>query len=148
MFSLLTVAAVVIYDTDGRILLVRKRDTSKYMQPGGKLEPSESPRAAAVRELEEELGLRVSPEALTDRGLWRGTAANEADTALHAHVFDVPLAVAFSGAPEDLVPQAELADAVWVTPVDALARDDLAPLLTEDVLPRLLAHPEHLVRAS
>ncbi|MBG6085248.1 NUDIX hydrolase [Zhihengliuella flava] len=144
MISLLTVAAVVIYDTDGRILLVRKRDTTKYMQPGGKLEPHESPRAAALRELEEELGLRFPPEALTDRGLWRGSAANEAETALAAYVFDAPLAAAHAGPAEDIVPHAELADCLWISPAEALQRSDLAPLLTEEILPRLLASPAHL----
>ena len=44
------VAAAVVTDDAGRFLLVRKRGTTAFMQPGGKIEPGEDPRAALVRE--------------------------------------------------------------------------------------------------
>ena len=47
----LTIAAVCLLDNDGRLLLVRKRDTHAFMLPGGKLEAGESPREALHREL-------------------------------------------------------------------------------------------------
>ena len=58
-----TVVAAVIRDSNGRILLTR-RPENKHMGglwefPGGKVESGESPEAALVRELEEELGLEV-----------------------------------------------------------------------------------------
>lgn len=150
MPTLLTVSAVVVYDPAGRILLVRKRGTSKYMQPGGKLEQNEAPVQAAIRELHEELGLDFAPASLTDRGQWRGAAANEAGTELLAYVFDAALADAVrpAGGPAhdagSVTVRAELEDALWVTPAEASAREDLAPLLTESVLPRLIRSPEHL----
>ncbi|GHD10501.1 hypothetical protein GCM10008096_24120 [Zhihengliuella salsuginis] len=135
-------------------MLVRKRGTSKYMQPGGKLEQGESPARAAIRELHEELGLLFEADALVDRGLWKGAAANEPGTALHAYVFDVALADAVRPAgspPHDagsVAVRAELEDAVWIAPSRALERDDLAPLLTESILPRLIGAPEHLRRGA
>ncbi|MCL3776712.1 MULTISPECIES: NUDIX domain-containing protein [unclassified Actinomyces] len=44
------VSAVVILDAAGRLLTVRKRGTSRFMFPGGKPEPAETPEHTAVRE--------------------------------------------------------------------------------------------------
>ena len=57
---LLVVAAALI-DPDGRVLL-QQRPRGKSLPglwefPGGKIEPGETPEAALVRELEEELGI-------------------------------------------------------------------------------------------
>nr|WP_086492835.1 (deoxy)nucleoside triphosphate pyrophosphohydrolase [Novosphingobium panipatense] len=40
--------------------------------PGGKVEPGETPEHAAVRELEEELGVKVSPSSLLSVGFASG----------------------------------------------------------------------------
>ena len=52
------VVAAVAFVRDGHVLTVRKRGTTRFMLPGGKLEPGESAYAAAVREIREEVGLR------------------------------------------------------------------------------------------
>ena len=59
--KLVLVAAVVLVDADGRILLAQ-RPEGKAMAglwefPGGKVEPGETPEAALIRELHEELGI-------------------------------------------------------------------------------------------
>jgi 8-oxo-dGTP pyrophosphatase MutT (NUDIX family) len=57
---LLTPAAgVALFDGEGRLLLARHVDDGHWGTPGGGVEPGESPRDAAVREFEEEVGLRV-----------------------------------------------------------------------------------------
>ena len=57
------VAAGVIYREDGRFLLGQRAPGTFYAGywefPGGKVEPGESPAEALVRELDEELGVRV-----------------------------------------------------------------------------------------
>ena len=55
------VAAVALIDPDGRVLMAQ-RPPGKAMAglwefPGGKVEPGETPEAALIRELEEELGI-------------------------------------------------------------------------------------------
>jgi 8-oxo-dGTP pyrophosphatase MutT (NUDIX family) len=42
---------------DGQLLMGKRRDNGKWTQPGGHLEPGESPTEAAHRELKEETGL-------------------------------------------------------------------------------------------
>ncbi len=59
--KLLLVSAVALIDRDGRVLLAQ-RPEGKSMAglwefPGGKVEPGETPEAALIRELHEELGI-------------------------------------------------------------------------------------------
>ena len=66
--GILLVAACALIDADGRVLLA-KRPQGRPMAglwefPGGKVEPGETPEAALVRELEEELAIKVTPSCL------------------------------------------------------------------------------------
>jgi 8-oxo-dGTP diphosphatase len=58
-----TVVAAVI-ERNGRILIAQRKRTAqhplKWEFPGGKVEPDETPEAAVMRELEEELGIRAT----------------------------------------------------------------------------------------
>ena len=124
------VSAVVLRDGDGRILVVRKRGTSKYMLPGGKIEAGESPAQAAVRELHEEVGAELEPNSLVFLGEWTAPAANEPDHTVHGHIFEHPWI-------DGLAVRAEIEDLLWLHPVEMSKRDDLAPLLVTRVLPAL-----------
>ena len=59
--KIIHVVAAALVDGDGRVLLARRPEgkslAGMWEFPGGKLEPGESPEAALVRELEEELGI-------------------------------------------------------------------------------------------
>ncbi|MCB5991411.1 NUDIX domain-containing protein [Janibacter melonis] len=122
----MVVSAVTLRDADGQVLTVRKRGTSLFMQPGGKPEPDESAHACAVREVEEELGLRLDPDLLRLVGVHRTAAANEAGQDLLATVFEHP---ALEGQSAPVVhPAAEIEQVRWLDPREPLP-DDLAPLL-------------------
>lgn len=59
--NIVLVSAVALIDIDGRVLLAQ-RPEGKSMAglwefPGGKVEPGETPEAALIRELNEELGI-------------------------------------------------------------------------------------------
>ena len=53
------VTAVVLRDPAGSVLLVRKRGTTMWMNPGGKPEAGETPEACGAREVREETGLSI-----------------------------------------------------------------------------------------
>jgi len=66
--DLVVVAAAALVDGEGRILLAR-RPAGKPMAglwefPGGKIAPGETPEAALIRELAEELGIEVETKSL------------------------------------------------------------------------------------
>jgi 8-oxo-dGTP diphosphatase len=65
---LLLVAACALVDIDGRVLLARRPEGKKmaglWEFPGGKLNPGETPEAALIRELKEELGIDVTAACL------------------------------------------------------------------------------------
>lgn len=62
------VAAVALIDADGRVLLA-ERPAGKHLAgmwefPGGKVNPGETPEAALIRELDEELSIDVVASCL------------------------------------------------------------------------------------
>jgi len=77
---------VVVYARSGKVLLLRRADHPDFWQSvtGSMHWDEQQPHQTALRELEEETGLRVSPPALLDLGLiqrfpilpqWRGRYA-------------------------------------------------------------------------
>ena len=119
----------IAFVRDGSVLTVRKRGTSRFMLVGGKPEAGESPEQAARREVLEEIGLEVGE--LTAIGEYVGAAANEPGHQIRSTTFraDVPT----GGEPEA---RAEIAELRWHS-LSEPATDDLAPVLTEFVLPLL-----------
>lgn len=122
------VSAAVVVAADGRALVVRKHGTSRFMQPGGKPEPGETPEQTLVRELDEELALRIDESQLRPLGTFVSAAANEPGHRVVATAFAV------RAEPTDVVVQAELAELRWLEcgEWDAVP---LAPLSEEHLLP-------------
>ena len=120
----------------GRLLTVRKRGTDKFMHPGGKPEAGETAAQAAARELQEEVGIVLAPDDLDLLGVWLADAANEAATQIEATVFTAPGVWSAR-------PSAEIAEIRWLDLSGELP-GDLAPLLTDHVLPALSAKPSRL----
>ena len=125
---LIHVSAAVITDATGRLLLVRKSGTTAFMQPGGKPEPGETPAETLARELLEEVGLRVAPDALEPLGSFTASAANEPGFAVVADAFRVDIG------DQQPVPDAEIAELRWVTAATASGLE-IAPLAREYFLP-------------
>jgi 8-oxo-dGTP pyrophosphatase MutT (NUDIX family) len=129
---ILTVAAV-IRDAAGRVLLVRKRDSQAFIQPGGKREPGEDSLATLARELAEELGVRLCAERAERLGEFEEAAANEPGRRVRAEVYLVEI----DGEP---VAQAEIAELAWIDPA-APHPVRVAELSARHILPRLRAVP-------
>lgn len=125
--SIIRIAAALLIGPDGRTLLVRKRGTQAFMQPGGKIETHEQPIVALARELEEELGLHIDIAQASYLGSFSAPAANEPGCVVQAELFllDIDSSVA---------PAAEIEEVVWIDP----ASDGglvLAPLTRDLILP-------------
>lgn len=122
------VAAALVVDERGRTLVVRKRGTTRFQQPGGKLDPGETSLAALIRELDEEIGLRVTTDALVPLGRFSASAANEAGHTVVADVYRLDITH------RPIVPGAELEEVRWIDPA-APGDLPLAPLTRDHLLP-------------
>jgi 8-oxo-dGTP diphosphatase len=106
--------AIVAVWHKGRVLLLRQSYRRALAFPGGGLERDESPRAGACRELAEEIGICVAPEALSlvreMTALWDGRRD-------HVAIFELRLA-----APPALrLDGREIVAGQFMTPAAALA---------------------------
>jgi len=127
MSTIIHIAAALLIGPDGRTLLVRKRGTEAFMQPGGKIEAHEQPVNALARELEEELGLVIDPAHASFLGQFSAPAANEPGFVVKAEIFLLNIDA-------DVTPAAEIEEVIWIDP----ASDGdlvLAPLTRDLILP-------------
>ncbi len=123
----LRIAAALLTRADGKTLLVRKRGTEAFMQPGGKIDAGESALDALARELNEELGLVIAPEHARFLGEFSAVAANEPGFEVNCQLYGVHI--------EDAVrPAAEIEEAIWVDGRN-IEQLHLAPLTRDSILP-------------
>ena len=121
---------LLLLDGAGRVFVQRRSDT-KDTNPGlwdssaaGHVDSGESPLAAAVRELREELGVRASPEALTRTGGLEPAPANGFEfVEIYRVISDDPLTLE-----ED-----EIAEGRWLEPAALVAWMAREPEVFTDV---------------
>jgi 8-oxo-dGTP diphosphatase len=124
------IVAAVILNPQGHLLLVRKRGTGTFMQPGGKFEPGETSEQAIIRELNEELGFVLDARDFEYVGRFSAEAANEA-----GHLVDCDMH--FTVVEREGVAAAEIEELMWIDPV-ALDSVVLAPLTAKVMRPYIL----------
>lgn len=124
--NVIRIAAAVILRADGRMLLVRKRGTAKFMLAGGKIDAGETALEALRREVAEELGCGIAGAA-QPLGRFSAPAAFEAGHVVEADLF----AVTLDG---EIQLAAEIEEVVWHDPNDLDSRP-LAPLARTCALP-------------
>lgn len=132
----LYLASAMLVDEDNRLLTVRKKGSTFYMMPGGKIEAGETAIAALCRELQEELGLQLNLDEVEFLGIHETQAVNELSTMVQGNVF---LVVIPSSAVIEA--QAEIEEICWLSK-ENYQRYNLAHLLSEFTLPRWLARGE------
>ena len=121
------IVAALICDDAGRMLLVRKRGTTAFMQPGGKRDPGEDDIAALSREIAEELGCCLVRASIRPLGEFDAIAANEPGCRVQACLYGVDVT-------GDITPSHEIDETVWIDPA-APPDIPLAPLTRDHVLP-------------
>jgi 8-oxo-dGTP diphosphatase len=120
--------AGVIIDHQQRALLVQRRDNQHWEAPGGVLELDESIPAGLRREVREETGLSVDPEALT--GVYKNMARGIVALVFRCRVIGGQLATngevsAFQWATADEI-RTLASEAYAVRVLDALSHSDTA----------------------
>jgi len=127
MSTIIRIAAALLIGSDGHTLLVRKRGTQAFMQPGGKIDAGEQPAQALARELHEELNLHIDPGQALYLGHFSAPAANEPGFTVEAELFQVRIDV-------PVTPAAEIEEIRWIDPMGDGGLH-LAPLTRDLILP-------------
>ncbi|MFC9895152.1 NUDIX domain-containing protein [Nocardia sp. NPDC127579] len=96
---------------DGRLLAVRTQGRDAFYLPGGKPEPGETLARALVREVREEVGVRLAEHAITPEVTITAPAHGRPGTLVEMHCFRAP----GHGRP---APAAEIAEMAWLGPED------------------------------
>lgn len=121
------IAVAMIINSQGEMLTVRKRGSSAFMQPGGKIDAGETPLEALIRELDEELALECSADDFRYEGRFRDWAANEPGMIVEAEAFSWL-------ATPDVAPQAEIEELKWL-PVEGSIDVHRAALTEKHLFP-------------
>jgi 8-oxo-dGTP diphosphatase len=125
--NLIHIAAALLLNSAGQTLLVRKRGTTAFMQPGGKRDPGEDDATALAREVAEELGCTMVHDSIRPLGEFDAVAANEPGWRVHACLYGIDV---IGG----IVPDREIDQVIWIDPASP-PDIPLAPLTRDHVLP-------------
>ncbi|MFK0384190.1 NUDIX domain-containing protein [Agrobacterium sp. NPDC090273] len=123
----IVIAAAILLNDRREMLVVRKRGTTQFMQPGGKIDAGETAEEALHRELEEEIGLVLPANTASYKGVFREEAANETGADVVAHTFIARLTTG-------VLPRAEIEEVRWLA-IDGVSGLPLAKLTETQMLP-------------
>ncbi len=104
---------------DRKILSTRSKGKDAYYIPGGKREAGETDQQTLLREIEEELTVRLLPETLRFLGIFTAQAHG------HATGIEVKMQCYAGSYTGTIQANAEIAEVVWLTTAD---RDRISPV--------------------
>lgn len=93
---------------DKRLLVARDKDEDYFKSPGGRIDPGEEPEQTIVRELKEELGIRVKKANLQPFGTYFVEAHDDSGKKVRMDAFWVK---EWEGEPK---PSSEIAELKWI----------------------------------
>jgi ADP-ribose pyrophosphatase YjhB (NUDIX family) len=79
-------ATGIVFDHDGRVLVIRRADDGSWVPPGGMVELDEAPADAVAREVAEETGVRVAAVELS--GVYKHLRAHTISLGFRCRVLD------------------------------------------------------------
>ena len=116
--SIRPAAAVALFDGEGRILLLRRKDNDKWTMPGGTMDFGESIVQCAVREVHEETGFDIEISGLIGTYTDPNVLIAYSDGEIRQEFTLVYAAKIKSG---ELTIDHESKEAVWVSIADGLS---------------------------
>ena len=116
---------------DRHFLVTRAYGKDVFIAPGGKLEPGETAIAALIREMMEEVKVKISPADLKPIGTFHAIAAGNESKTLEMDVFLIRNS---QGEPS---PSSEIEEIMWVN--TRTTNIKLGSIFEHDVMPRLKA---------
>ena len=113
-----------------KLLFARSKHTENFIDPGGRIEPGETPTEALVRELNEELSIDVDEADLEFFGEFSAEAANHPGRVVHMEVYMV------KGWRGEIVASSEIEELQWITS-DTVSSFKVGSIFGGQVLPLL-----------
>ena len=136
---IINTVAAVIQNRQGDVLLVRKRGSDTFIQPGGKPDQDEEPLVALARELQEELNISMRVDTAYFLGEFEERAVNEPGRRVRGKAYYVEVL----GEPSV---QAEIEEMRWFNPQNIAHADvRVAPLSAKHILPAFLQYRQSSV---
>ena len=117
---------------DRKFLVTRSRGKDIFYAPGGRIEQGEDPETALLRELDEELSIRVKKESLKFFGTFIHPSAGDNHLTIKMDVFLVEV---WEG---EIILGNEIEEFLWVTSGPP-SNIKIGSIFGEEVLPRLKA---------
>ena len=114
-----------------QLLLTRSKGKDFFIAPGGKLEKGETPKQSLIRELREELQIRVAEDDLKEFGSFSAIAAGSDGKTLQMDVYFVGK---YGG---EITPSSEVDEVQWVT--STVTGITIGSIFEHEVIPKLLS---------
>mgnify|MGYP002034191539 FL=1 len=111
-----------------KLLVLREKNTSKYLLPGGRPEKGENIEKTLNREIKEELNTIIRPGSVRFYGTFEDVAANEPDTIIR-------ISLSIGEIEGVLEPSSEIEETAWIGSNHSLI---LAPSIKNKILPALI----------
>ncbi len=98
-----------IFLQDSRVLCARSKGKDTYYVPGGKREPGETDAEALIREIEEELSVRLKPDTIAPFGTFEAQAHGKAEGVV------VKISCYTAEYEGELTPASEIEEIAWLS---------------------------------